>query len=167
MNKEAILNFIVEKDDRSITVERTFNASLDRVWAAWTEADNLCQWWAPKPWRCVIKELDFREGGRWLYCMESPEGDRHWCFFDYEAICPKSFYAGNDSFCDEQGVASDLKPKVRWENKFSERDGTTLVQIVLRFNSAQDLNKLIEMGFKGGFTMGMDQLDELLAERTI
>jgi len=167
MNKEALFTFVVEKDERSITVERSFNAPLDRVWAAWTEADILCQWWAPRPYRCVIKQLDFREGGRWLYCMEGPEGDRHWCFFDYETIRPKSFYAGSDSFCDEQGVASELKPQVRWENSFDEKDGTTLVRILLHFNSAQDVDKLLEMGFKGGFTMGMDQLDELLAERTL
>ncbi|MEO8733429.1 MAG: SRPBCC domain-containing protein [Flavobacteriales bacterium] len=165
MNKEAIFNFIIEKDELSITVERSFNAPLDRVWAAWTEADILCQWWAPRPYRCVIKQLDFREGGRCLYCMEGPEGDRHWCFFDYEEIRPKSFYSGSDAFCDEQGVANDLKPKVRWENNFSEMEGTTLVRIFLHFNSVQDLDKLIEMGFKGGFTMGMNQLDELLAEK--
>ena len=166
MNKEAIFNFIIEEDDRSITVERSFNAPLDRVWAAWTEADILCQWWAPRPYRCVIKQLDFREGGRWLYCMEGPEGDRHWCFFDYETILPKSFYSGSDSFCDEQGKAKDGKPHVRWENSFSETDGTTRVHVLLHFRSAQDRDKLIAMGFQGGFTMGMKQLDELLAEQS-
>ena len=166
MNKEALFSFVVERNDRSITVERSFNAPLDRVWAAWTEADILCQWWAPKPYRCVIRSLDFREGGRWLYCMEGPEGDRHWCFFDYETVRPRSFYAGSDSFCDEQGKANDGKPQVRWENSFSERDGTTLVGILLHFDTAKDVDKLLEMGFQGGFTMGMDQLDALLAERS-
>ncbi len=167
MNKEAIFNFIVEKDDRSITVERSFNAPLDRVWAAWTEADILCQWWAPKPWRCVIKELDFREGGRWLYCMEGPEGDTHWSVLDYEEVEPKTYYSGSCVFCDERGVAKDVNSKARWEHHFSESEGATLVRIKLHFTSSMERDKLIEMGFKGGFTMGMDQLDELLAERTI
>lgn len=163
MNNPAIFNFIVQKDTSTITVERSFNAPLNPVWAAWTEADILCQWWAPKPYRCVIKSLDFREGGRWLYCMEGPQGDRHWCFFDYETIRPKSLFSGNDSFCDEHGIANDTKPKVSWEARFSESNGSTLVRILLHFGSPEDLEQIIQMGFKEGFTMGLDQLDELLA----
>lgn len=162
MTKEAIFNFVVKKEDRTITVERSFNASLDPVWAAWTQADILCKWWAPKPYECVIKSLDFREGGRWLYYMQGPQGDRHWCYFDYEIVRPKSFYSGGDSFCDEHGVANNGKPKVRWENHFSEQDGRTVVRCELHFDSEQDVQQIIQMGFKEGFTMGLDQLDEVL-----
>lgn len=165
MNKELIFNFVMEKDDRSITVERSFNAPLDRVWAAWTEAGILCQWWAPRSYRCVIKKLDFHEGGRWLYCMEGPEGDRHWSVFDYEKVEPKAHYSGSCAFCDERGVPNDVNSKARWEHRFSEDDGDTLVRIKLHFTSSLERDKLMEMGFKGGLSMGMDQLDELLAER--
>ncbi len=44
MPQPALFNFIVAKDDRTITVERSFNAPLDSVWAAFTEAEILCQW---------------------------------------------------------------------------------------------------------------------------
>lgn len=162
MNKHPLFNFIVEKDARTITVERSFNAPLDPVWAAWTEADILCQWWAPKPYECVIKSLDFREGGRWHYYMQGPEGDRHWCFFDYDVVRPRTFFSGQDGFCDEQGKASDLIPSTRWENHFSEQDGSTMVRVRMHFVSDEALEKTIEMGFKEGFTAGLDQLDELL-----
>ena len=164
MNKAAIFNFMVQKDDRTITVERSFNAPLDRVWAAWTEADILCQWWGPKPWNCVVKSLDFREGGRWHYAMEGPDGERHWSCFKYKTIRPKTFFAGNASFCDAMGVANDRMPKSDWEYNFNERDGTTIVRIQLHFATKEDLETLVQMGFQGGFTMGLRQLDELLAE---
>lgn len=163
MSKSNIFNFIVQKEARSITVERSFNAPVDPVWAAWTEADILCKWWAPKPYECVIKSLDFREGGRWLYYMQGPQGDRHWCFFDYDAVAPKSYFSGSDAFCDEHGVANSTKPKVRWEAHFSEKDDRTLVRVKLHFGSTEELEQIIRMGFKEGFTMGLDQLDELLA----
>lgn len=165
MIQPTIFNFIVQKEARSITVERSFNAPLDPVWAAWTDPMILCQWWAPRPYQCVIKSLDFREGGRWLYYMQGPQGDRHWCFFDYETVRPKSFYSGSDAFCDEHGVANNIKPKVRWEAGFSEDNDGTLVRVILHFDSPKDLEQIIQMGFKEGFTMGLDQLDELLAER--
>jgi len=163
MNKLTIFNFNVHKENNTITVERSFNAPLDPVWAAWTEADKLCNWWAPKPYICVIAGLDFRPGGRLSYYMQGPEGDRHYCFFDYERVEPKKFYSGQDGFCDEQGNVMEMIPPTKWENTFSEQDGTTTVRMLLSFRSAEALQKTIEMGFKEGFTMGLDQLDELLA----
>jgi len=163
MIKPAIFNFTLQKQARTITVERSFNAPLDPVWAAFTEADILCKWWAPKPYVCVIKSLDFREGGRWLYYMEGPQGDRHHCFFDYETVRPKKYYMGHDGFCDEHGNATDMIPSTKWENGFSEEEGITVVRMLLTYESELALEKTIEMGFKEGFTMGLEQLDELLA----
>lgn len=162
MTTPALFNFIVAKEDRTISVERSFNAPLDPVWAAWTEADVLCKWWAPRPYACVIKSLDFREGGRWLYYMQGPQGDRHWCYFDYATIRPKSYFSGSDAFCDEHGVANSIKPKVTWEAHFTPTDDATVVRVLLHFASAQDLEQIVAMGFKEGFAMGLDQLDELL-----
>lgn len=163
MIKPALFNFDVHKEARSITVERSFNASLDPVWAAWTEADILCQWWAPKPYVCVVTGLDFREGGRWSYYMQGPEGDRHHCFFDYTSVKPKTSFSGTDGFCDEQGVINTEMPRMTWTSSFSESDGRTLVSIRIDLDSAEDLEKIITMGFKEGFTQGLDQLDALLA----
>lgn len=166
MSKPSTSKFIVERADPSITIERYFLAPLDTVWAAWTRADVLCQWWAPKPYECVIKSLDFREGGRWLYYMQGPQGDRHWCYFDYKTIRPKSYFSGGDAFCDENGVANDIKPRVNWEANFSESTDHTMVRVVMHFGSPEDLDKIMAMGFKEGMTQGLDQLEELLAERT-
>lgn len=163
MTTPAIFNFIVKKEDKSITVERSFNAPLATVWSAWTEADILCKWWAPKPWECIIQSLDFRAGGRWRYYMQGPEGDKHYCSFDYTAVKPKSSYTGIDGFCDEHGTPIDAMPRMNWENTFSAKDGGTLVQVQIRFNSTEDLEAIVKMGFKEGFTAGLDQLDALLA----
>lgn len=162
MPKPAIFNFDVQKDARAITIERSFSAPLNAVWAAWTEAEKLCKWWAPKPYECVIKSLDFREGGRWSYYMQGPEGDRHYCFFDYTSVMPKASFAGTDGFCDEQGKIKPDMPRMNWECHFSDSDGATLVRSRINFDSAEDLEKIIAMGFKEGFAQGLDQLDELL-----
>lgn len=165
MTVKSVFNF-VQKDTCSITVERSFNAPLDQVWAAWTDPEILCQWWAPKPYRCVIKSLDFREGGRWLYYMEGPQegpqGDRLYAFFDYETIRPRSLFSGTVGFCNEQGTLNTSFPQTKWENTFSESDGCTLVRIHKQYLSVEDLERNIAMGFKEGFTTGLDQLEELL-----
>jgi uncharacterized protein YndB with AHSA1/START domain len=167
MNKAALFNFTVDLEERMITVERSFKAPLDMVWAAWTEAEILCQWWAPKPYECVIKSLDFREGGQWLYCMVGPEGDRHWGVFDFETIRPKTFFSGYDAFSNDEGMTDPTKPRMHWENSFREEDDRTVVKILIRCGSAEDLEGIIRMGFKEGFTQGLQQLEELLAQQTI
>lgn len=144
-------------------MERSFNAPLDPVWAAWTEADILCKWWAPKPYTCVITSFDFREGGRWAYFMQGPEGDRHHCFFDYEVVKPRSFFSGSDGFCDEQGVINTTMPRMKWESAFRESEGRTIVRVRINFDSTEDLERIVQMGFKEGFTMGLDQLEQLLS----
>ena len=166
MTRPSIFNFIVQKEARSITVERSFNAPLDPVWVALTEADILCKWWAPKPYECVITLLDFREGGRWSYYMQSPEGDRHYGFFDYLTVNPKTFYSGQPAFCDEQGAINAAMPRSTWECSFNESDGTTLVRSRINYPTQEALETIVQMGLKEGFTMGLEQLDELLAERT-
>ncbi len=164
--KNAILfNFLVDKENKQIKVERSFDANIDLVWSAWTEPEILDQWWAPKPYRVETKSQNFVEGGRWHYAMISPEGNKHWCLFDFETIAPKKKYSGLDSFCDENENLSTDMPRMHWDNSFSSPDAeTTLVTCIIEFKELGDLEKIVEMGFKEGFTMGMGNLDELLIE---
>lgn len=163
MNKAILFNFTVDKEKNQINVDRSFNAPVDFVWAAWTQAEILDQWWAPKPYRAETKSQDFSEGGRWHYCMVGPEGDRHWCVFDYEMIRIKKVFSGIDAFCDENGNINDTKPRVRWKSNFTaSEDATTTVNMELYFETFADLETILQMGFKEGFTMGLENLDEYI-----
>lgn len=44
MKSSLLMNFTVNKETSTVNVKREFNASLDQVWAAWTEAEILDQW---------------------------------------------------------------------------------------------------------------------------
>lgn len=163
MNKTVLFNFLVDKELNRINVERAFDAPLSIVWAAWTQAEILDQWWAPEPYRTVTASLNFTEGGRWHYYMLGPEGDIHWCLFDYEIIQPLRSFSGIDAFCDAHAVPNETKPKVRWANRFDPEAETTIVRIQLQFDSPNDLEQILQMGFREGFTMGLDNLERYLA----
>ena len=162
MNKAILFNFNVDKANNQIKVERSFNAPINLVWSAWTEAEILDQWWAPKPWTAQTKSLDFREGGHWHYAMVSPEGEKHWSKVDYLKIFPQEFFSALDGFSDENGNLKTALPRNKWENNFSGQGEKTIVNILLSFDTLEDLEKIIEMGFKEGFTLGLNQLDEVL-----
>ncbi len=163
MNKTILFNFQVDKESNQINVERAFNAPTDLVWAAWTNPKILDQWWAPKPYKNETKSMNFSKGGQWHYCMISPQGEKHWCLFDFQNIVPLKSFSGIDAFCDENAVTNDSKPKVKWHNDFVAKNGETLVNIILQFEKLEDLETIIKMGFKEGFTAGLENLDQYIA----
>lgn len=165
MKNSMLFDFKVDKTKNEIVVDRSFDAPLDLVWAAWTEADILDKWWAPKPYQAVTKSLNFVVGGRWHYYMLGPENDKQWCVFDYDAIKPMEYYAGHDAFCDENEVVDSTKPEVKWKNSFRPDGTQTIVTIELKFDSMSDLETIIQMGFKEGFAAGMENLDQYIASQ--
>jgi len=159
-------DFTVNKEKNSIDVQREFAADLDLVWDAWTKPELLDLWWAPKPYQTRTKSMDFREGGFWLYAMISPEDIVHWCRADYKTISDKISFSGLDAFCDEQGVVNQEFPRSLWDVHFREASKeNTVVSITIKYNSLADLEKIIELGFKEGFTRALENLDQYFAAR--
>jgi uncharacterized protein YndB with AHSA1/START domain len=54
-------------------------------------------------------------------------------------------------------------PGSDWDLNFSELNGTTTVQVSIYNESRERMEKMIEMGFKEGFTAGLKNLENLLA----
>lgn len=163
LNKETI--YTKDLANKKIHVEREFDAPVEQVWQAWTQSELLDQWWAPRPWKANTKSMDFREGGRWLYYMEGPDGSRHYCRCDYGSIAPNKSYTGLDAFCDEAGNINNEFPRMNWKVEFNKADQRTKVNVEIAFTTEADLEKIIEMGFKEGFAMAHSNLDELLSNK--
>lgn len=154
--------FTKDTVNKKITVVRAFNAPLQRVWAAWTQSDILDQWWAPKPWKAGTKSMDFREGGQWFYYMEGPDGERHYCQFNYKEIVSQKYYSGSDSFCDESGNPNTEFPSMNWKVDFAGSGDKTTVKCTITFDKQDDMDAILNMGFEEGFKMGLGNLDEYL-----
>lgn len=158
-----LFDFTVDKATHTIHITREFAADLDLVWDAFTKPEMLDQWFAPKPLKARTKEMDFREGGRWIYAMVSPEKVLGWSLVEFIEIQPKSSFSTKNSFCDENGnpvnmgVTSSLT-----KNSFQAGTETTTVQIVKKMANLSELEKFIAMGYKEGVAAGMANLDELL-----
>lgn len=162
MKSALLFDFTVNKANNTIHVKREFDADLGLVWRAWTTAELLDQWWGPKPWRAETKTMDFREGGCWHYAMVGPEGEKHWGKASYIAITKEESFTAKDGFCDENGTINPAFPENLWESNFTPKGTKTQVDVLLTYDTLADLEKNIEMGFKEGFTAGLNQLDELL-----
>lgn len=166
MNPNLKFDFTVNKENNTVNVKREFAANLELVWEAWTNPEILDQWWAPKPYQTRTKSMDFREGGMWLYEMYNTESENqqecHWCKNDYHKIEHQKYFSGLDAFCDENGTVNTEMPRTLWTNEFNEDGEKTLVTITAKYDSLADLEKIIQMGFKEGFTMAMENLDQYI-----
>ena len=165
-----LFDFTVDKSKKTVFITREFDAGLSLVWDAFTKKEILDQWWAPKPFASKTKVLDFKVGGRRFYAMVSPEGQERWILQKYTSISPKTNFKFFNAFADEN--ENPELPGSEWDHTFSEQKarpddpigrGTTKVSVVIYNESLERMEKQIEMGFKEGFTMTLNYLDELLA----
>lgn len=163
MSIGTIFNFTVDRERLTVIVERSFEAPVDLVWAAWTEADILDQWWGPQPYRAETKSMSFTEGGHWLYAMVGPNGERHWGIKFYQTINPVTGFTNRSAFCDEDGNLAPGTTGSTWVNTFTEKDGITLVTNHIHVDTLEHLELHLTMGFKEGYTVCLDQLETLLA----
>ncbi|MEJ7691848.1 SRPBCC domain-containing protein [Daejeonella sp.] len=99
--------------------------------------------------------------------MAGPKGEEHCAWFDYTSVQPLNSFAGKDSFCDANGKIDESMTVSTWSNRFSGTQNKTTVSVELLFDTVEHLEQMIEMGFKEGLSMGMENLDELLEKGKI
>ena len=163
MSNSLLFNFTVNKEAKTVFIKREFAAELSLVWDAFTKQEILDQWWAPKPWSSKTKYMDFKVGGRRFYAMVSPDGqEQHWSIQEYISISPKTNFKMLNAFADKDETPQ--LPGSDWDLNFSEQNGTTTVSVTIYNESRERMEKMIEMGFKEGFTMTLASLEELLAK---
>ena len=161
MKNDLLFDFTVDKAAKTVFITREFDAELSLVWDAFTKAEILDQWVAPKPWSSKTKYMDFKVGGKRFYAMVSPEGQERWAIQEYTSITPKTNFKMYNAFADKD--ENPELPGSEWEYNFSEQNGRTKVSITIYNESLARLEKMIEMGFTEGFKMSMNNLENLLA----
>ncbi|MCW3125806.1 MAG: Activator of Hsp90 ATPase 1 family protein [Bacteroidetes bacterium] len=161
MKNDLLFDFTVDKAAQKVFITREFDAELPLVWDAFTKAEILDQWQAPKPMTAKTKFLDFKVGGRRFYAMISPEGQERWALQEYTSISPKTNFQLFNTFADK-----DENPEPHgsdWDHSFSEQNGITKVSITIYNESLERMERVLTGGFTEGFKMSMTNLEELLA----
>ena len=158
------MDLIVDKQTKTVSITKEFEYNLSLVWDAYTQAELLDQWWAPKPMTSRTKAMDFEVGGRRFYAMVSPEGDERWAVQKYTSITPKTNFKFFNAFADKD---ENLQlPGSDWDLNFSEQDGKTRVSISIYNESLERMERAIAMGFQQGTEAQLQKLEDLLEKLT-
>lgn len=162
-----LFDFIVNKETKTIYITREFAAGINLVWDAFTKAEILEKWVAPKPFTLSTKEMDFREGGRWLYTMIFPTGENNgrYSLAEFIKINAKTSFVTRNSFADENGTPLNNMFSITTNNFKAEGEKTT-VYIEKKFDDLAVLEMMATNGFKEGSAEGYENLDEYFRTQT-
>jgi uncharacterized protein YndB with AHSA1/START domain len=126
--------------NQELFITRIFDAPLERVWKAWTEPELMKRWWGPKGFTTPYCEIDLRVGGKFLYCMRSPDGKDYWNTGVYREIIRLERIVCSNSFADEKGnvvpatqygMSADFPLEMLVTVTFEELEGKT--KLTLRY----------------------------------
>ena len=160
MNNNLLFDFTVDRAAKTVYIKREFDAELSLVWDAFTKAELIDQWIAPKPMTAKTKYQDFKVGGKRFYAMVSPEGQERWAIQEYTCITPKTNFKMYNAFADKD--ENPELPGSEWDHTFSEQDGTTKVSIIIYNESLEWMERILD-GFTQGMKMSLNNLENLLA----
>jgi uncharacterized protein YndB with AHSA1/START domain len=159
-SNSLLFDFTVDKAAKTVYIKREFDAGIDLVWDAFTRAELLDQWIAPKPYTAKTKYMDFKVGGKRLYAMITPEGQELWAIQEYRSISPKTHFKMYNAFADADGNPEASGSE--WDHHFVEQNGTTTVSITIYNESFERMERLLD-GFTQGMKMSLVNLESLLA----
>ena len=155
------MEFVVNKEAKTVEITTEFDAPRDMVWDAYTKRELLDQWWAPKPMMSRTKVMDFREGGRRFYAMVSPDGQERWALQTYTSITPKTNFKFFNAFADEN--ENPQLPGSDWDFSFTEDGDKTTVHVSIYNESLERMERILaDDGFMLGTEAQLQNLEELL-----
>lgn len=161
--------FTPNKETGELTIERVFDAPVQKVWDAFTDPDKFVQWFGPRGWNTTLKEAEFKDGGAFVYGMKCEDpaqkdwyGQTSWGKMVFKDINEPNSYVYTDYFCDENGKVNEEMPVIDNVMKFTEEDGKTRLTSIGKYNSAEDLQKVLDMGMEEGLEETWDRLEEYL-----
>ena len=143
-------------NNRTLTIEKKFNAPLQLVWNAWSQPEHIGQWWGPKGMETKVIEHEFKVGGHWKYVMQMPNGGEFITEGIYSQIVEH-----------EKIVSSaDFKPMtegVEIQALFEADGDKTKFTFNVVHPTAAYCKQQEQMGFYNGWRSTFDRLDEFVS----
>src|SRR5690606_34632687 len=136
----------VHKDPEAVTmtIVADFAVPLRRLWDAYADPRQLEKFGGPVEWPATFIRHDMAVGGKSQYYMSGPAGEKsagYWEFLSADA--PNSFEV-LDGFAGEDGEPNTDMPNLRMVFAFEATDTGSRVTSTTYFNSAEELEQLLE-----------------------
>lgn len=141
--------------NRTLTIEKTFDAPVKLVWDAWTKSEHILKWWAPNGMDIKVIEHDFKVDGKWKYAMPMPDGNVFISEGFYKEIVE---YKKIITSADFRPMTQDVELQTYFEEDGKKTKFTfSVIHSTLEYCKQQE-----EMGFYNGWGSAFERLEKVL-----
>lgn len=143
--------------DRTIRIEREFDAPRDRVFAVFTDPELVPEWWGPRTTTVTVEEMDVRVGGRYRFSVIDSGGKRTGFRGAYREVDPPERLVQTFEWDGMPGYVS-----VETATFIDLGDRTRVITEALFF-TPEDRDGALGSGMESGMQETYQRLDEVLA----
>ena len=151
---------VAKNKSNEIRITRIYDAPVKAVWDAWTDPEQVAQWWGPRGFTLTTHSKDLRPGGHWNYTMHGPDGT------DYPNKTQYFEVEEHEKLVYDHGGNDDRPPMFRVTVLFSETGGKTKMEMSMTLptpEAAEETRKFIK---KAGGDSTWDRLAEYLEKES-
>lgn len=151
-------------DTRTLTITAEFAAPVERIWQVYADPRQLEKVFGPPTYPATFVDHDLTPGGRAHYYMTSPEGEKYFGWWKVTAVDEPRSFAFEDGFAaDDSFTPLEDMPVSKNVYAFEPVDGGTRATFTSTYDSAEALQKVLEMGVVEGASSAIGQIDTLVA----
>ncbi|GAB3533283.1 SRPBCC domain-containing protein [Arthrobacter tecti] len=162
----AVISTEKDIEALSLTLVAEFDAGVERVWQVWEDPRQLERWWGPPTWPATFEKHELRPGGSASYYMTGPDGEKSRGWWEFTTVEAPHRLEFDDGFANEDGSKAEEMGETHAVVTLEELDaGRTRMTVASRFESADQLQQMVDMGMEEGMREAMGQIDVILAER--
>jgi uncharacterized protein YndB with AHSA1/START domain len=151
---------IAKHKSNEIRITRIYDAPVQIVWDAWTDPEQVAQWWGPRGFTLTTHSKDLRPGGHWIYTMHGPDG------VDYPSKTPYLEVEKYSKLVYDHGGDDDRPPMFRVTVLFSETGGKTKMEMTMTLPSPEAADETRKFIKKAGGNATWDRLAEYLEKNS-
>lgn len=143
-----------------LRIIRMYDAPVQTVWDAWTDPEQVAQWWGPRGFTLTTHSKDLRPGGSWSYTMHGPDG------VDYPNKAQYFEVEKYSKLVYDHGANDDRPALFRVTVHFTEVEGKTRMDMRMALptpEAAEETRKFIK---KAGGNSTWDRLAEYLEKES-
>jgi uncharacterized protein YndB with AHSA1/START domain len=144
--------------DTQILITRDFAAPKHLVYKAVTTPELVEKWWNAKRGEVTQCEIDLREGGKWRYVMETPDGFEVAFHGEYREIVPNERVVTTEAY---EGAPDPDENATVNTMTLTEKDGATTLTVLIDCPNALVRNAIVESGMEAGLQDAYDLLEEV------
>jgi uncharacterized protein YndB with AHSA1/START domain len=158
----TITSVDTDYDSLTVTLIADFGSPIDQVWELWSDPRKLERWWGPPGYPATVEKHALTPGGEVTYFLTSPEGDQHRGMWRVTSVDPPTSLQFTDAFADSDGAPVEDAPVSEISVRLSEHEGGTRMEIRMRFETREDMERIVDMGTVEALKQGVIQMEGLL-----